>query len=166
MFELLLEPAKLFINAGMDSFKKSKELANLKIAVRQRITREIKLNAAVLDEIIKNYYDKEGAVAEKNALIMALRTRAFDDLNDGAIPVSLLISGDVEHWPAAATKDEKDRYLKYLSSIKTPIDLLDRAYYRIHIARILASSGKCDSDLKYIRYMLTALIVNLRDEDN
>lgn len=165
MIDLLLEPAKVFIAGGIEQFRKSQELKNLTVAVKDRLRREIQFNTAILDEAIKlrgkgrDGEDEEGTPGNDDvivALILSLRTQAFDAVNEGPIPVCLMISGplDKSRWPSMRAKEKYDGYL---ASTTTVEELLDRTYYRIHIVKTLASCGKLGFNLGYIRYMLICL---------
>ncbi|RZI41990.1 hypothetical protein EGT07_15410 [Herbaspirillum sp. HC18] len=162
MWELLVEPAKIFIKAGIDAFRKSDEIKNLTIAIQDRVRREARFNAAVLDEL-----GKEEGGQPKNpedvrvALVKSLKTVAFDDIDNGAIPISLFFSTklDRDKWP---NWKNKDQYLKYTASDVTQIDLLERVYHRINLAKTFAECGKLQGNLDYIRFMLAALDVSIK----
>lgn len=135
MWDLLVEPAKTFIKGGLDAFRKSDEIKNLTIAIQDRVRREARFNAAVLDEI-----GKEDNGQPKNsedvrvALVGSLKTSAFDDINNGPIPISLFFSLklDRDKWP---NWKNKEQYLKYTVSDVTQVDLLERIYHRISLGK-------------------------------
>lgn len=157
MLDLLFEPARMFIEGGIEKFRHSRELKNLTIAVHDRLRREIQFNLAILDEAFKE--DDAGPVngdETVSALVQSLKTAAFDSINDGPIPVGLLIAGEIDRndWPKSKKRDTYDEYLK---NIHTVVELLDRAYYRLHIAKTLAACHKLTFDPGYIRFMLVYL---------
>jgi hypothetical protein len=163
MWDLLIEPAKTFIKGGLDAFRKSDEIKNLTIAIQDRARREARFNAAVLDEIAK----EDGNGQPKNpedvrvALVGSLKTGAFDDINNGPIPISLFFSLPLERdkWPHWKNKD---MYLSYTSADVTQVDLLERVYHRISLAKTFAACGKLQGNLDYIRFMLSALDISIK----
>lgn len=162
MLDLLFEPAKMLIEGGVEKLRRSAELKNLKIAIQDRLLRELAFNLAILDEAIKeSRKDGDGSEAACVALVSALRTSAFDAINDGPIPASLLISDGIEkaEWPKYKGTDQYNIYLQGVSDL---VGLVDRAYHRIHIAKTFASCGKFNVDLSYIRFMICCLIKEIK----
>ncbi len=162
MWDLLVEPAKTFIKGGLDAFRKSDEIKNLTIAIQDRVRREARFNAAVLDEIGK---EENGQPKHPDdvrvALVNSLKTSAFDDVNNGAIPISLFFSSNLnrDKWP---NWKNRDLYLKYTASDSTQVNLLERVYHRINLAKTFAECGKLQGNLDYIRFMLAALDVSIK----
>lgn len=162
MWDLLVEPAKTFIKGGLDAFRKSDEIKNLTIAIQDRVRREARFNAAVLDEIGKEENGQpKNSEDVRVALVGSLKTSAFDDVNNGPIPISLFFSLklDRDKWP---NWKNKEQYLKYTASDVTQMDLLERIYHRISLAKTFAGCGKLQGNLDYIRFMLAALDVSIK----
>jgi hypothetical protein len=163
MWDILIEPAKTFIKGGLDAFRKSDEIKSLTLAIQDRIRREVRFNAAILDEINKD--DNGQPKNPENvrlALVRSLRTNAFDDINNGLIPIVLFFSSelDKDKWPKWKSKE---KYLLYTHSDKMQVDLLERIYYRISLAKTFAECGKLQGNFDYIRFMLAALDVSLKE---
>jgi hypothetical protein len=157
MWDLLVEPAKTLIKGGIDAFRKSEEMKNLTIAVQDRVRREARFNATVLDELSKEDNGQaKHADDVKVALVKSLRTSAFDDINNGAIPISLFFAAKLEKekWPHWKNKEQ---YLEYTRSDETQFHLLERVYHRIHLAKTFAACGKLQGNMDYIRFMIAAL---------
>ena len=159
MFDLLIEPTKLLLQTGIESFKKSNELKNLKFAIQDRIQREIKFNEAICDTIAKENDD-----IIKIALIKSFKTSAFDSVNEGSVPLFLLIDGVFDKTVYSSNPKLK-KYIYYLESANSIIDLLDRAYYRLHVAKTLADCGKINSDFGYIKFMLSCLAKDIKNQE-
>lgn len=163
MWDILIEPAKTFIKGGLDAFRKSDEIKNLTLAIQDRIRREVRFNAAILDEINKG--DNDGQPKNPDnvrlALVGSLKTNAFDDINNGLIPIALFfaLELDKDKWPKWKNKDQ---YLGYTKSDKAQVDLLERIYHRISLAKTFAGCEKLQGNLDYIRFMLAALDVSLK----
>lgn len=158
MLDLLLEPAKMFVEKGIDAYRKTKEHRNLRIAVQDRLRREVRFNVALLNEFST---EKNGAAKHEEAvrkgLIKSLRTNAFDDADCGIVPLALFFEDELKDdiWPSLAFP-AKDKYGKWLGAVNTQYDLLERIYHRIRIAKTFAECGKVQGDMDYIRYMLIA----------
>ncbi len=162
MWDLLAEPAKTFIKGGLDAFRKSDEIKNLTLAIQDRIRREVRFNAAIFDAISKDDSSLKTPEVVRAALVGSLRTDAFDDINNGLIPIVLFFSPELDKhkWPKWKNKD---LYLEYLQSTETQVDLLERIYHRISLAKTFAEcGGSMQVNLDYIRFMLAALDVSMK----
>lgn len=140
MIDLLLEPAKLFIEKGLDAYRKTKEHENLRLTIQDRIRREIRYNQALLTEIVsQSNKDHKHDEQIRLGLIRALRTDAFDDADSGIVPLSLFFEQALfdSIWPTKGFEVKKAKYLDWLAKVQTQYALLERAYHRIRIARYL-----------------------------
>lgn len=159
MFDVLLEPAKIFVEKGLDAYRKTQEHKNLRIAMQDRIRREVRFNVALLNEYINQKKDGEAKHEKeiREGLIKSLRTTAFDDADAGVVPLTLFFEDKIgdDVWPQKGF-DSKDKYKGYLKSVQTQYDLLERIYYRIRIAKTFADCGKIYGDMDYVRFMLVA----------
>lgn len=159
MLDLLLEPAKIFVEKGLDFYKKTQEHKNLRVAVQDRIRREVRFNIALLTEFIT---EKNGVAKHeetiRGGLIKSLRTSAFDDADSGILPLPLFFEDELanEIWPSKGFDINKEKYKEWLKAVKTQYDLLERVYHRIRIAKTFAECGKIHGDLDYVRFMLIA----------
>lgn len=156
MIELLIEPVKFFLSKGIDSFSKTAELKNLRLACVDRLKREIRFNQAILAEVLNTSLSNE----EKSALLVCLKTDAFDMINDSPIPVKLIISGNLNKsdWD---NHTNKDRYLQWMKNDSSIQDLLERVYFRIHVVKAIAPHSEKQRDYDYINYMLRCLMKEL-----
>lgn len=163
MFDLLMEPVKLFISGGMEKFAASKELMNIRIVCLDRLLREVRFNKEILNEV-------KGSLAEDSKpLIECLKNDAFDSINAGAIPMSLIVSGvlDTSRSLVLSVKDYKtrfdfdansiQRFCSYLGSTITLDALVDRVYFRMLVAQVSLKPR----DYEYIRFMFSILEVEL-----
>lgn len=168
MLDLLLEPAKLFIEKGLDAYRKTKEHQNLRLAIQDRIRREIRYNQALLTEIVSqpnNEHKHEEQI--RLGLIRALRTDAFDDADSGIVPLGLFFEQTLPDsiWPTKGFEAKKAKYLEWLTRVQTQYALLERAYHRIRIARAFAECGKIHGELSYIRFMLIGLEQSMTESE-
>lgn len=161
MLDLLLEPAKIFVEKGIEAFRKSQEHKNLRVAIQDRIRREVRFNITLLEEYLTKKTDGTAKHDEdvRASLLKSLRTCAFDDVDSGMLPLKLFFEqglGDAI-WPKGGFKPEdRDQFLKWVSKDKTQYDLLERIYHRLRIAKTFASCGKPQGNMEYIRFMLIA----------
>lgn len=167
MLELLIGPAKKLLEMGIETFKKSEDMRTLTVVVQDKILRETRFNLEVFQQIVKR--DKEGAFINSEevrlALIKALRTTAFDELNNETIPVSLFFPYPVDKgkWPKdSRTWGKIEKYLEYTESVRTQADLLERLYHRLFLIKTFAECGKLQGDLNYICFLLMALLKSLK----
>jgi hypothetical protein len=160
MFDMLMEPTKKFVMGGIDAFRKSKEHQNLMIAVQDRIRREVRFNSAILQEFKKHdkntnapKYDKE----LRSALLKSLRTEAFDDMNQGMLPLALFFEGEIDKDVIFPNWAKQERYLDWLRNVVTQYDLLERIYHRIRLVKTFAECGEIQGEMDYIHFMLIGL---------
>lgn len=159
MLEFILEPAKIFFEKGIDAYRKTQEHKNLRIAIQDRIRREVRFNIALLTEFSteKNGTSKHEDVI-RQGLIRSLRTSAFDDADSGIVPLTLFFDEELKSdiWPVKAFDNAQGKYMGWVRALETQYDLLERTYYRIRIARTFAECGKVHGDIDYIRFLLMA----------
>ena len=167
MLDLFIEPAKSLLRMGIDTFKTSEDMKTLTIVVQDRVQREVKFNLEVVQQIVKK--DKNGELANPEdvrlALVKSLRTRAFDELNNETIPVSLFFACPLERekWPKnPKTWGDVERYMKHTAADETLADLLERLYHRMYLAKTYADCGKLQGDMDYMRFLLMALLNSLK----
>ncbi|MBE9561574.1 MAG: hypothetical protein IMF12_01745 [Proteobacteria bacterium] len=155
MLDLLLEPTAIFIKSGISAFRKSKEHHNLLIAVQDRIRREVKFNAAILQEFMKYSNDSSKDEYLCLTLLKGLQTEAFDEINKGILPLSIFfekksLKSDFPNWQ----KKDTEQYFKWMDSIETQYDLLERVYHRIKLAQTFAKGNRLQGNMRYIQFML------------
>lgn len=157
MLDLLIGPAKDFLQLGIDEFRKRKEYKNLIIAIQDRIRREVRFNIAVLDELLKISDDHDDGQYE--ALVRSLRTDGFDQIDSGMLPLKIFFAEEVAEsvWPKGGfTEGEIKQFKGRLKSIKTQYNLLERLYHRIRLAQTFVDLGTVKSDMKYVQFILRA----------
>ncbi|MCK5877324.1 MAG: hypothetical protein KAG43_06800 [Candidatus Marithrix sp.] len=164
MLDLLLEPTALFVKGGIKAFRKSKEHHNLLIAVQDRIRREVKFNSALLQEFMKFASGSSKDDYLCITLLKALETEAFDDINRGVLPLSIFfekksLKSDFPNW------QETEQYFKWMKSIETQYDLLERVYHRIKLAQTFAKAERLQGNMRYIQYMLIGLQKSIANTD-
>jgi hypothetical protein len=152
MLEMLMEPTKKFIAGGIDAFRKSKEHQNLLIAVQDQIRREVRFNSALLQELKRSTHKDDMEV--RIALIKSLRTEAFDNINQGMLPLGLFFEAELVKEDIFPNWGKQDTYLGWLKYVITQYDLLERVYHRIRLAKTFADCGKTQGDMDYIHFML------------
>ena len=168
MFELLLAPAKKLLEVGIDTFKKSEDLKTLTVVVQDKVLRETRFNLEIFEQILRKGKDGNYSNPDKIrlALIKAVRTNAFDELDSGNIPISFLFPRDAEKekWPRNEERwGDVKKYLDWTGSIKTQSDLLERVYQRLMLLKTYAECGSIYGDLYYVRFLLMALRNTLID---
>ncbi|NLA90601.1 MAG: hypothetical protein GX843_03035 [Synergistaceae bacterium] len=167
MFELLLGPAKKLLEMGIETFRKSEDLKTLTVVVQDKILRETRYNLEIFQQLLRKKVDGSFSNPEeiRLALTEAIRASAFDELDNGCIPLSFLFPLDAgkEKWPKNPEKwGDVEKYLQHTESIKTQADLLERLYHRIFLLKTYGECGKIHGDLRYICFLLMALNNSLK----
>ncbi len=166
MFDLLFGPAKMLIEKGMDHFKKSEELKNLTFVIKDKILRETRFNLEIVQQLLRRVEAKEKGA--QLALIKAIRTSAFDELDRGNIPISFLFPSGVDkgNWPKWCDKRVyEERYKKYTKSIDSQADLLERTYHRLYLLKTYAECGEVRGDIDYVCFLLQILRDSLKESE-
>ena len=168
MLDLLLEPTTVFVRNGIKAFRASKEHQNLSIAVQDRIRREVRFNAALLQEIMK--FSENGNSVKKDehiclTLIKALQTEAFDEINKGVLPLSLFFENQLAKEEIFPNWFEKNKFFDWMKKIYTQYDLLERVYHRIKLAKTFAEAGRLQGNMKYIQFMLIGFEKSIANTD-
>lgn len=157
MLDILIEPAKILIEKGVDFYEKTKEHQNITLMVQDKILRELRFNAEVISILIKeeNISEKEIQIS----LRRTLKTEAFDALEGGSFPLKILFNRklDDDDWMYISDKEQWSKYKQRIKGIETQSQLLERTYHRLKIQKILSENKIVHGDIGYIRYLMLSL---------
>lgn len=161
MLDMLVGPAKEFLKLGIEKYRKNKEFKNLKIAVQDRVRREVNFNLELLADYSEAKDEKDTDAAK--VLLQALRTEAFDQLDAGVLPLILFFEEKLEQ--AIWSEPENKKFMQRVDKVKTQCDLVQRVYHRIRVSQTLAACGKERMDDKYMRFLLRALLESIKSTE-
>lgn len=170
MLDLLLKPAKAFVETGIEAFRKSKEHKNLLIAVQDRIRREVRFNITLLNEFLTVKADGTAKHDHtvREALIRSLRSDGFDQIDSGMVPLKLFFEDELTGaiWPKAGFKPaDLKLFMTWVGKDKSQYDLLERIYHRIRLTKTFAECGKVQGSMEYLRFMLIAFEISIANSE-
>lgn len=142
------------LGEGIDLAKNSSETRNLRRLMRQRLTREAKLNSELM-----NY--QHLTVDQK---VSAITTEAIDFIMSQ--PLSLEVFFDIEPWDDFSFHDAaNDNHTIWSMSIKSERDLVERWWHRVRLAKIRQDAGVSSGDFEYLSMLCRVLHSTLKDRD-
>ena len=157
MWEFLTRPAEIFIEGGINAFRQSKEMQNVMLAAQDRIRRESRFNEAVLDELLKDKNRRRYSGQKCAGLILSLKTRAFEDVDGGALPPGLPFPIELDQTAGPDWLQCGDRHMKRIEKITDLRGLLECTYHRIMLAKTFAGFGKRQGDFRDIKFLINRL---------
>lgn len=148
MIEYFSEIAKLVAVNGIDYVVNGRKFKSQCRAFEEKIKRELKFNLEVLDEIIKiNETDCEQKKEKISALLPLLKTKTFDEIDAGIIPIK-------EYFPKKIEISPDNEYRHYLKYAKTLSDLIEKVYARIQITSFQFIHGTVSSNFEYVKKLI------------
>jgi len=157
MIEMLIAPVtEYIINMGHDKVKESVEFQNSRLAIRQAIHRELRLNRAFIDEVLNQKED-----AESLAIAMAeeLDVTGIRQLEDSFIPIELFF--DAER-PQFDLNTEDGQFVNWSAQLSNEAYWIERIYMRLRILRARWRCGKMPTknSVEYVRWLIDTWIKN------
>ncbi|WP_127470647.1 hypothetical protein [Thiomicrorhabdus aquaedulcis] len=151
MIESLIGPiSEWLIKKGQDKIKESAEFQNTRLAIRQAVVRELRLNRAFIDEVIK---PKEDATGLTLAMAEELDVSAFNKLEDSFIPIELFF--DCER-PTLDEQNTDGQFLNWSNQLENEALWVERIYMRLRILRARWRCGKAPTNksVQYVRWLI------------
>jgi len=152
---------EIFIKEGVKLLKENHEFSRLQEAISEKIARELRFNAELLDAILRNKNSKNQEFI--SALTESLKTTAFDSLSDSSLPLTLFFGESEIQSEDWLTIHEKfpypsKNYVKWASTINNPSALIERIYHRTKIIKLfsLINISKNQQSIKYVLFLIKA----------
>lgn len=151
MIESLIAPvSEWLIKKGQDKIKESAEFQNTRLAIRQAVMRELRLNRAFIDEVLKL---KEDASSLILAMAEELEVGAFNKLEDSFMPIELFFDCEC---PALDEENADGQFLNWSSQLENEALWVERIYMRLRILRARWRCGKAPTkkSVQYVRWLI------------
>ena len=160
MLEIASVFAKSIFEKGYDAILKHKDFNLLVAAVKEQLRRELRLNVEIASEFIPNSKEyKAMEVINYNKAFEAMRTTAFDSIASGVVPLSKLLSDEIE--PKIYSKT-KTIYVDRCKNHKKLYQLIEHTYLRIKISKVYSASPGSKLDVEYLKFLLLSSIKALK----
>ena len=160
MFDIASVFAKGVIEKGYDAFVKNNEFKHFTSAVKEQLRRELRLNVEIISELIPNSKEHKAIeVIHHNKAFEAMGTTAFDSIASGVVPLSKLLSDEIE--PKIYSKT-KTIYVDRCKNHKILYQLIEQTYLRIKISKVYSASPGSKLDVEYLKFLLLSSIKALK----
>lgn len=145
----------------LEFFSDKKDNQELKAAVRDRLKREISFNVALFDLLS----GKKNLTLDK--LILNLKSDAIEELVTLPFPINKILKSELEEPSLELLKKtENKNHKKWSANIKSEIDLLERIWLRLQVARIRIENNAGVGDTAYLKLLLLTMEKSLRDRNH
>lgn len=160
MLEIASIVAKSIFEKGYDTFVTSNDFKLLKTAVKEQLKRELRLNVNIITELIPNSSNyKAVEVIHYYKAFEAMRTTAFDSITSGVVPLSKLLSNELDSKIYSTTKTN---YANRCKNYKMLYQLIEQTYIRIKISKVYSSSPGSKFEVEYLKFLLLSSIKALK----
>lgn len=143
------------VRVGIDALKTRSDVANLRVVLRRRLEREVRLNLEIFKEL---------GVGQPKA-VLALNTIVLEQLFSQVLPLDFLFERPLSEKVKEiiiGKKNSKRTYARYISTIQTEGELIERMWIRLAVAKVRAENGKSLGDVEYLRRMMAGLSASLK----
>ena len=151
MIESLIAPvSEWLIKKGQDKIKESAEFQHTRLAIRQAMVRELRLNRAFIDEVLNQ---KQEADSLTISMAEELDVSAFNKLEDSFMPIELFF--DAER-PLFDLDNTDGQFVTWSAQLENEALWIERIYMRLRILRARWRCGKSPSQksVKYVQWLI------------
>lgn len=162
--ELLSGLIGTIFSKGLDYWNGSREARLVKLALRDRLHREVRLNL----EIWK-LFDQRKNKPTPEFLASLLSIKAFDEVCTLNFPLSELLGTErlspnvCRHLQLEGKTNANKRVRQRVKSISTEVDLIERIWHRLHILKERQQLGGSLGDNDYLKHLLVCLDISLNE---
>lgn len=136
---------------------KNKEHDLLKDAIAERITREMRFNKELMEEIV--HYKKMDNPDLVNYFTKELKTDAFDSLDTSAIPLKIIFKDYTIEWDNFCRDFKSGKvHQRWFKNINNVSAMVERIYHRVKIIKIFGNLGlsKRKQSFRYLIFLISA----------
>lgn len=161
MIEIISAFAKTILERGYDSLLEHKGFKRLVGAIKEQIRRELRLNVEIIDESFSaaEVSGKSIEPNKNNTAFGLIKTSTFDSISKGAIPLSVLLSEEIDVKVYPKTNAQ---YIKYCAKDKKIFELIERTYFRLEVAKAYSQIPNSKIDIGYVKFLMISSIKALK----
>jgi hypothetical protein len=150
---------KDLISKGYEAYKDRKEFNHLKIAIKEQLRRELRLNIEIIDEFLpKESQKKIIKIEDYSKQHSALRTSRFAAIANDVIPLSELLSEKINKDNYSKARAE---YIKKCAGDTHLHHLVERTYFRLEIAKVYSEGSASSINVGYLKFLVLTSIKSL-----
>lgn len=150
---LVTEVLRGMAQHGATSHAESKELKMLRSVVRERLRRDMRYNAELLNE----------QKLDPNVRVLNMATNALDFVASQGVPLEILLNRPVPEQILRTAAGENAKHLAHLLQLTTEAVLIERLMHRFRIVTIRAQCDVGLGDTAYLRKMIVAAHMSLSE---
>lgn len=162
--ELLSGLIGTIFSKGLDHWNGSREARLVKLALRDRLHREVRLNL----EIWK-LFDQRKNKPTPEVLASLLSVKAFDEICTLNFPLSELLGAEClpsdvsRHLQLEGKPNANKKFKQRVKSITSEVDLIERIWHRLHILKARQQLSGSLGDIDYLKHLLVGLDIALSE---
>lgn len=140
------------IEIGVDQWDLNKQYQTFVAVARESLLRELRLNIALIDEVVKSKDDNSNLAP---LMVKQLSTNTFENLVLAGIPLGKMFDEklETEFW---GKFDLNERDSNNVANLKIVSELIDRTYHRLRIFKIRVELGVDRTRFEYFKKLLRA----------
>jgi len=148
-FDLLTPILGKLFETGIDQWNDKQSFKNIRLAVRDRLRREARLNAELLNNI-----------KGKGKVIDELSTRALQEVFEMPIPVSKILDEELSPNVLGILAKNKN-YKRWTENVRNEAQLVERLWQRTRMLEIRVKKQEGSPNVNYVCVLNRALAVSL-----
>ncbi|MDZ7696577.1 MAG: hypothetical protein U5R49_06555 [Deltaproteobacteria bacterium] len=153
VFDLLTPVVGKLFETCIDQWHNKQSFKNIRLAVRDRLRREARLNSELLNKI-----------KGKAGIIDELSTKALQDVFEMPIPVGKMLDRSLDQDVKAILEKNKN-YKRWTENIQNETQLIERLWQRTRMLEIRVKKQVGSPNVNYVCVLNRALAVALEAEE-
>ena len=149
VFDLFTPIVSKLFETGIDQWNDKQSFKNIRLAVRDRLRRETRLNAELLSK-----------VKGKSGIIDELSTKALLEIFEMPIPVAKILDKSLEQNVLKILSGNKN-YKRWAKNIHNEVQLVERLWQRTRMLEIRVKKQQGSPNVNYVCVLNRALAVSL-----
>lgn len=150
---LVTEALRGVVQHGANSHAESTELKMLRSVVRERLRRDMRYNAELLNE----------QKLDANVRVLNLASNALDFVSNQGVPLEILLNRPVSEKILRTTAGDNAKHVAHLMQLTTEAELIERLMHRFKIVTIRAQCDVGLGDTSYLRKLIVAAHMSLSE---
>jgi hypothetical protein len=153
VFDLITPMVSKLFEASIDQWNNKQSFKNIRLAVRDRLRREARLNAELLSKI-----------KGKTGIIDELTTKALREVFEMPIPISKILDKNLDQNVMAILTKNKN-YKRWTANVRNETQLVERLWQRTRMLEIRVKNHEGRPNVHYVCVLSRALAISLEEND-
>ena len=140
------ELVKTLIGKGATKLEDEKQIATLRMLLRERIRREARFNRELLNH----------TKLDLNVRLDNLKTEALEYACGQPLPIEILFSGELNSALMQLLAGDSAKHRMHFARLQTEADLIERLLHRVKLAQLRANEDVSPGDVSYLKKLNNA----------